>query len=99
MADPSTLDALQAFHQEILSLHEGRTEGVEVFDNEYLVHTFEQELGRVWKLPPRSDESRRIVLTGWSEFGQCANEADKTQASFPSMEKNFPSMKSFKSLP
>ena len=64
MAEPSTLDALQAFHQEILSLHEGRVEGVEVFENEFLVQVFEQELARVWNRPPPSEASRNTVKTG-----------------------------------
>lgn len=64
MADSSTLDALQALHQEILSLHEGRIEGVEVLENEYLVQIFEQELARVWQHPPQSEASRNMVKTG-----------------------------------
>ncbi|KAL2205083.1 hypothetical protein CC79DRAFT_1293335 [Sarocladium strictum] len=64
MADSSTLDALQALHQEILSLHEGRIEGVEVLENEYLVQVFEQELARVWQHPPKSEASRNMVKTG-----------------------------------
>ena len=66
MADPSTLDALQAFHQEILSLHEGRVEGVEVFENEYLVQAFERELTRIWNRPPKSEASRNALQSGWS---------------------------------
>ncbi|OAA76413.1 hypothetical protein LEL_06097 [Akanthomyces lecanii RCEF 1005] len=62
MADFTTLDALQAFHREIIALNEGRGDGS--IDNEALVENFERELERVWERPKRSEESRKSVKSG-----------------------------------
>jgi nuclear pore complex protein Nup205 len=101
MAEPSTLDALQAFHQEILSLHEGRVEGVEVFENEYLVQTFEQELARVWNRPPQSEASRNTVKTGlWHHLEVLSMiKAETLQARSQPTVKNFQSTRNFNKLP
>ncbi|KAF7545027.1 hypothetical protein G7Z17_g9488 [Cylindrodendrum hubeiense] len=64
MAEITALDALQAFHQGLLSLREGRIDGAEALNNEFLVQVFEKELGRFWTKPPRSDNSRNVVKTG-----------------------------------
>ncbi|KAH7159969.1 nucleoporin Nup186/Nup192/Nup205 [Dactylonectria estremocensis] len=64
MAEITALDALQAFHQGLLSLREGRIDGAEALNNEFLVQVFEKELGRVWSKPPQSDKSRNLVKTG-----------------------------------
>lgn len=64
MAEITALDALQAFHQGLLSLREGRIDGAEALNNEFLVQVFEKELGRLWSKPPRSDNSRNVVKTG-----------------------------------
>ena len=64
MAELSTLEALQAFHQEILGLREGRPEGVEVIENEALVQIFERELAAIWKRSPKTETSRNLVKSG-----------------------------------
>ncbi|KAK7428952.1 hypothetical protein QQZ08_004569 [Neonectria magnoliae] len=64
MAEITALDALQAFHQGLLSLREGRIDGAEALNNEFLVQVFERELGRFWTKPPRNDTSRNTVKTG-----------------------------------
>ncbi|KAF5234420.1 hypothetical protein FANTH_12142 [Fusarium anthophilum] len=64
MADITALDALQAFHQGLLSLREGRVEGAEALGNEFLVQVFETELGKLWDKPARRGENRNAVTSG-----------------------------------
>lgn len=64
MAEVSTLEALQAFHQEILSLCEGRVESAEVLERDDLVQTLEKEIGRIWERPPPCDASSNTVKSG-----------------------------------
>lgn len=64
MAEITTLDALQAFHQELLSIREGRVDGAEPLSNEFLVQVFEKELGKFWDKPSRKDQSRNVVKSG-----------------------------------
>ncbi|PHH90693.1 hypothetical protein CDD83_2914 [Cordyceps sp. RAO-2017] len=64
MADFSTLDALQAFHRELTALSGGYGDGVESLENEFLVQTFEKQLGKLWEPPPKKDESRNAVKSG-----------------------------------
>ncbi|CAM1502942.1 Fc.00g077180.m01.CDS01 [Cosmosporella sp. VM-42] len=64
MAEITTLDALQAFHQELLSVREGRADGAEALNNEFLVQVFEKELQKLWANPPRNDQSRKDVKSG-----------------------------------
>lgn len=71
MAEITALDALQAFHQGLLSLREGRIDGAEVLNNEFLTRAFERELGRCWEKPPRNEKSRTAVKAGMDllDFG------------------------------
>ncbi|KAJ4324891.1 hypothetical protein N0V84_003727 [Fusarium piperis] len=64
MAEITALDALQAFHQGLLSLREGRVEGAEALNNEFLVQVFETELGKLWDKPARSEKNRNAVKSG-----------------------------------
>ncbi|KAH7243377.1 nucleoporin Nup186/Nup192/Nup205 [Fusarium redolens] len=64
MAEITALDALQAFHQGLLSLREGRVEGAEALGNEFLVQVFETELGRFWDKPARKGDNRNAVKSG-----------------------------------
>ncbi|ATY67377.1 nuclear pore complex subunit [Cordyceps militaris] len=63
MADMTILDALQAFHRELVALNEGHGDGSTI-DNEALVENFERELERVWERPRRSEESRNSIKSG-----------------------------------
>ncbi len=62
MAELTTLDALQAFHRELIALNDGHGDGS--IDNEVLVENFQRELERVWERPKRSEESRNSVKSG-----------------------------------
>lgn len=64
MAELITLDALQAFHRELLALYEGAGDGLENLDNELLVEVFEKELEKFWERPQRSEQSRCAVKSG-----------------------------------
>lgn len=64
MADMTMLDALQAFHQELLAVREGRADAVETLANDFLIPPFENELERLWSKPPRSDNSQKAVKSG-----------------------------------
>lgn len=70
MADFTTLDALQAFHRELIALNDGQGDGS--IDNEVLVDNFERELERVWQRPKRSDESRKSIKSGTAKVAQGA---------------------------
>lgn len=64
MADYTLLEALQAFHQQLISVREGHADPVEVLNNEPLVQAFEHELQRFWSRPPKNEANRRKVLEG-----------------------------------
>ncbi|KAF4454992.1 hypothetical protein F53441_2553 [Fusarium austroafricanum] len=64
MAEITALDALQAFHQGLLSLREGRVEGADALGNEFLVQVFETELGKFWDKPARKGDNRNSVKSG-----------------------------------
>lgn len=64
MAELPTLEALQAFHQELEALRDGRASAVAVFESPHLVQAFEQELDRFWQRPPKSEQSRNSVKSG-----------------------------------
>lgn len=68
MADFTLLEALQAFHQELVAIREKRADPVEVLNNELLVNAFENELGRFWSRPTKNETSRKAVNSGmfWS---------------------------------
>ena len=68
MAEITTLDALQAFHQELLFVREGRADGVAALNNEYFVQVFEKELQNLWTKPSRNDQSRKDVKSGTTSF-------------------------------
>lgn len=64
MADFTLLEALQAFHQELIAVREGHADPVEVLNNEPLIRAFEHELQRFWSRPPKKEASRLKVLDG-----------------------------------
>ncbi len=64
MAEVTILDALQAFHRELIALSGGYGDGVECLNNEPLVQTFTKELERLWDSPPKNDQSRNKVKSG-----------------------------------
>lgn len=64
MAEISTLEALQAFHQELIAVREGRAGAAETLENGFLVGAFEAELDRLWNKPPKKQESREQVQKG-----------------------------------
>lgn len=68
MAD-LTLEALQALHQELVAVREGRADPAEVLSNEYLVQTFENELNRFWSRPPKNELSRSSLKSGKIDIG------------------------------
>jgi nuclear pore complex protein Nup205 len=64
MADVTTLDALQAFHQELVAVLERRADAAETLGNDVLVEAFEKELGNLWSPPPKSEKSRSSLKSG-----------------------------------
>ena len=64
MAEIKTLEALQAFHQELVAFREGRADGAVALENELLVHIFEQELSKLWARPRKEAASRSQVESG-----------------------------------
>lgn len=62
MADLTALDALEAFHRELLALHKGLGDGS--LDNELLVQNFEQELESFWNRPKKNEKSRAALKSG-----------------------------------
>lgn len=64
MADYTLLEALQALHQELISVREGHLDPVEVLNNEPLVQAFEHELHRFWSRPPKNEANRFKVQDG-----------------------------------
>lgn len=90
MAEFSTLDALQAFHQELLAVREGRAVAAETLDNVFLTRAFEGELERLWSKPPKNQESRASLQKGGdnSSAAACVIMAKLLQAKLRSMEKS-----------
>ncbi|ODA82559.1 hypothetical protein RJ55_01066 [Drechmeria coniospora] len=64
MAEITTLDALQAFHRELIALHGGYGNGVEGLANEFLVPIFSRELEKLWERPAKNEQSRNMVKSG-----------------------------------
>ncbi|KAG6041533.1 hypothetical protein E4U41_003693 [Claviceps citrina] len=64
MAEITVLDALQAFHRELIALSAGFGDAIESLDNEVLVRVFETELDKLWESPPKNDTSRNAVKSG-----------------------------------
>ena len=64
MAELSTLDAIVAFHGELISLKEGRSQIAEFFSNEGLIDIFQTELEKLWELPAKSEASRNQLRNG-----------------------------------
>lgn len=81
----TTLDALQAFHRELVALRERIHSAPEVLDNAVLVQIFEGELQKIWAPPARNDKSRAEVKSGMEDrVPRChGRTADKLQASSP----------------
>lgn len=69
MAEITALDALQAFHQELRAIREGRNDG-ESGLSDYVADVFNTELRKFWENPLRSDKSREMVKTGKDTFQQ-----------------------------
>lgn len=64
MAEITVLDALQAFHRELVALNAGYGDTPESLNNEILVQIFERELGKLWDGPPKNEKSRNTVRSG-----------------------------------
>ncbi|KJZ72867.1 hypothetical protein HIM_07811 [Hirsutella minnesotensis 3608] len=64
MADFTTLEALEAFHRELVVLDGGFSDGIDSLDNEYLVRTFEKELEKLWEHPSKKEQSRNMIKSG-----------------------------------
>lgn len=68
MAEIRTLDALQAFHRELVALREGLHDGSEALDNAILLQIFEEELQKLWEPPARNEKNRATVKSGMKAF-------------------------------
>lgn len=64
----TTLDALQAFHRELVALREGFDESSELLENAALLEIFEGELQKLWEPPARNETSRGSVKSGTQAF-------------------------------
>ncbi|KXH35783.1 hypothetical protein CSIM01_00497 [Colletotrichum simmondsii] len=64
MAEPNTLEALQAFHRDLAAIRDGRPEGVDSLDNPVIQAIFERELEKTWQRPARDEKSRQAVKSG-----------------------------------
>lgn len=64
MAEITILDALQAFHRELVALNAGYGDATESLNNEVLVQIFEQELFKIWLPPAKNDKSRNTIKSG-----------------------------------
>lgn len=64
MAEPNTLEALQAFHRDLAAIRDGRPEGVDSLDNPVIQAIFERELEKTWHRPARDEKSRQAVKSG-----------------------------------
>lgn len=64
MAEVTILDALQAFHRELVALNGGYGDAAESLNNELLVQAFEKELEKLWECPARNEKSRNVVKAG-----------------------------------
>lgn len=66
MADLTLLEALEAFHHELVAVQEGRSDPGEVLGQDELVQAFESELERLWSRPSKNEASRGKVKSGLS---------------------------------
>lgn len=64
MAAFKVLDILQIFHQELLAICEGRSEGTAAVEQELPQSIFENELRKIWERPRKRDESRKKINSG-----------------------------------
>ncbi|PHH73584.1 hypothetical protein CDD80_3715 [Ophiocordyceps camponoti-rufipedis] len=64
MADFTTLDALLAFHRELVAFHNGYSDRIESLENEVLLQAFERELDKLWEHPSKMEQSRNRVKSG-----------------------------------
>lgn len=64
MAEITVLDALQAFHRELIALSAGFGDVSESLNNETLVQMFGRELDKLLDSPPKNDQSRNKVKSG-----------------------------------
>ncbi|RDA91059.1 hypothetical protein CP533_3063 [Ophiocordyceps camponoti-saundersi (nom. inval.)] len=64
MADFTTLDALLAFHRELVALQNGYDGGIENLENEFLARAFERELDKLLEHPSKKEQSRNAVKSG-----------------------------------
>ncbi|KAG6004520.1 hypothetical protein E4U21_001018 [Claviceps maximensis] len=69
MAEISVLDALQAFHRELIALSAGFGDASESLNNEIIVQIFEGELDKLFDSPPKNDQSRNKVKSGKLSLG------------------------------
>lgn len=64
MAEITVLDALQAFHRELIALNAGFGDTIESLDNDIIRQIFEKELNKLLDCPSRSDQSRNTIKSG-----------------------------------
>lgn len=64
MADITVLDALQAFHRELISLDAGYSDATDILNNELVVQRFESEAEKLWESRPKSAQSRNTIASG-----------------------------------
>ncbi|KAK2593344.1 hypothetical protein QQS21_008954 [Conoideocrella luteorostrata] len=64
MAEITVLDALQAFHRELVALNAGYGDAPESFNNEAIIQIFEMELEKLWDNPTKNEKSRNTVASG-----------------------------------
>ncbi|KAG5979876.1 hypothetical protein E4U55_004664 [Claviceps digitariae] len=69
MAEITVLEALQAFHRELIALSAGFGDASESLNNETLVQIFGRELDNLFDSPPKNDQSRNKVKSGKLSFG------------------------------
>ncbi|OAA38535.1 hypothetical protein NOR_06563 [Metarhizium rileyi] len=70
MAEVTILDALQAFHRELVALAGGFGDATESLNDEVLIKTFEKELEKVWECPAKNDKSRNVIKAGRLSIGE-----------------------------
>ncbi|KAG6321935.1 hypothetical protein E4U44_004459 [Claviceps purpurea] len=68
MAEITVLDALQAFHRELIALNAGFGDTIESLDNDIIRQIFEKELSKLLDCPSRNDQSRNTIKSGRLRF-------------------------------
>ncbi|PHH78159.1 hypothetical protein CDD82_3177 [Ophiocordyceps australis] len=64
MADITSLDALQAFHRDLLALEDGVSEDTDCLGNDLFIDIFESELEKLWHCPRKNEKGRNAIKSG-----------------------------------